>query len=131
MDIFKRPLVEYIPIQVKNSRERYWKSTLYNEPEIFVYISPEDLMANLPLLGLPETDISFKGELAIITLNFKVTKIYYRFHTVKLIGEEKDDYYHLFSITDKYFPQRLRVLHFILFSETGEKLAWKNSRIRS
>lgn len=131
MDIFKRPLVEYIPIQVKNSGERYWKNSLYNEPEIFVYNNPEDLMANLPLLGLSETDISFKGELAIITLNFIVTKIYYRFHTVKLIGEEKKDYHHLFSMTDKYFPKRLRILHFILFSEVGEKLAWKNSKIRS
>ncbi len=129
VDFLKNPLVQYIPIRVSNSSEGFWQNPLYNDSEIFVYKDLEDLSATLSQLRLPQINPLPEDNLAIVALNFKAERIYYRFLTVKLIGQKKKDYYHIFSITNKYFPKRIRLLHFTLFTQAGEKLAWKNIKI--
>jgi hypothetical protein len=129
VDFLENPLVQYIPIRINNPIEGVWQNPLYNDPDIFVSQDIKDLSNNLSQLRLPQISFAFQHNLAIIALNFKVEKIYYRFHTIKLIGQRKQDNYHIFSITNKYFPKHVRILHFSLFTQVGEKLAWKNIKV--
>jgi len=126
VDFLKNPLVEYIPIRINNSREGILQNPLYNEPDIFVYQNLRDLSTNLSELRLPQTSFDLEDNMAIIALNFKVEQVYYRFHTIKLIGQIENDHYHIFSITRKYFPKGVRILHFTLFTQDGENRAWRN-----
>ncbi len=125
----KNPLVQYIPISINDSREGVWQNPIqiYNDPIFFVFQDPEELSTNLSQLSLPRINSPSQDNAVIVALNFKVEKIYFRFVTVKLIGQKKKDYFHLFNITKKYFNRR--TLYFTLYTAEGDEITGKNINI--
>ncbi len=129
-DFLKHPKIQYIPLSVTNLQEGAWKYSFHQTPRFYAYQNLKDLSEGLSRFRLPEIELNPEGleeRLAIIALNFKVEKGNFRSLTAKLIGVIKKDYFQLFYITKKYFPKR--ILHFVLYTNEGEKITWENIKI--
>jgi hypothetical protein len=126
----KYPMVQYIPLSVLRPVEGAWPNPFHNRTLFFVSQSKEDLAKKLAYFGVPGIEAGhadLNDHLAITAINFKAARGYFRFLTVKLIGQRKEGHYQIFYVTKKYFPKRS--LHFTLYTEDGEKLAWENIEI--
>ncbi len=128
-DFLKHPKVQYIPLSINNLIEGDWKKSFYNEPEFYLYQNQEDLSAKLFHLELPQINFpeEMNDNMVILALNFKVERGYFRFLTTKFIGREKERHFQVFYVTKKYFPKR--VLHFTLYTEEGNRIAWENIEV--
>lgn len=127
MDYFlEHPKVQYIPLRLINPEDGFLPEA-YNKPAFHIYQNHEHLSFALSNFNLPEMNLDpqfFEDHLAVIALNFEVKRGFFRFLTVKLIGENQEGFFQVFYVTKKYFPRR--VLHFTLYTEEGKKVAWKN-----
>ncbi len=130
MDHFlEHPKVQYIPLRVINPEDGFLSEGL-KKPNFYVYQNHEHLSVALSNFNLPEMNPDpelFEDHQAVIVLNFQVERGFFRFLTVKWIGEKKEGYFQVFFVTKKYFPRR--VLHFTLYTKEGNKTAWKNIHV--
>lgn len=133
MDHFlEHPKVQYIPLSIKNLNMGAWQNPFhnYNNPDIYFFQNQEGLSSKLSHYKLPDIELApeeFDHCIAVLALNFKIEKGYFRFLTAKYIGEKKEGHFQVFCVTKKYFPKR--VLHFALFTEEGKKISWENVEI--
>ncbi len=133
MDNFlSHPSVEYIPLSIINPREGEWQNPFDSKPFFFIYQDRDSLAAKLVSYGLPQINPSaeeMNDYLVVVSLDFIIKRGYFRFLTVKLVGEARENSYQIFYLTKKYFPRR--VLHFAFYTEEGEKISWENVEIKS
>ena len=131
-DFLKHPRVQYIPLLVHKPLEGDWQNPFENNsPRLFIFQNAEELSAKLSHYNLPEVNPApedANNYLGVLALNFQVKRGYFRFLTIKFVGIKQENYYQVFYVTKKYFPQR--TLHFTLYTEKGEKVAWENIDVK-
>lgn len=130
-DFLKFPKVQYIPMTKYYLFKGDWANPFNSErASLIVCQSQSCLQENVAQYSLPsvEQSIDFNSYIFIATLNFTVDKSYFRHLTLKLIGSEARGDMEMFLLTRKYFmhPQ----LHTALFSSTGKKLDWVNTKLQ-
>ena len=122
-DIFRYPVVQYIPLARYNSeiisRERNsGRRSFY----VYNYLQSTELNQRLVNLSYGESYHYNKDQLAIIVYNYKIDIIKYRGHDVIMVGEESPGEYHIFAITTKYFYKDK--LAFILYDgESSQRIS--------
>lgn len=131
MDHFlKHPKIQYIPLYINDLEKGEWQRPFYDQPAFYFFQTQEGLTAKLSHFQLPEVNLppeNMEDRIAVLALNYKVKRGYFRFLTAKYIGEKNEGHYQIFWVTKKYFPKR--VLHFAIYTEEGKKISWENVEI--
>ncbi|WP_027339778.1 hypothetical protein [Halonatronum saccharophilum] len=119
-EILPYPAIEYIPLTINNIMDaENWA----NEHSVKLYIidSNREQDRVFRMYNISKTEpIDFNNNLLILVTNFKVDDIFYRAHRVQTIGNRRENSYHLFTITKRYFYKNRLI--FNLYIPDGKKI---------
>jgi hypothetical protein len=123
-DIFKYPPVQYIPLDLYESRtSKYSNSSSKSRIYLFDIEKNNELNNRLHNLNLGNYNIK-PHQLAILVLNGSINLIKYRGYEVIMIGDRKEFYNQVFIITTKYFYKN-KLIFLFYNGDNEEKLDWK------
>jgi len=116
------PLVQYIPVAIHTFGQSTSWSNPFNQSkaQFFLFQDSLALESALKRLQITATVPSSGTDLYVLSLNFQVRLVLFRYLTCKLIGKSAANSYHVFALTKKYFPRR--AVHFALYEDNGKKL---------
>lgn len=125
--IFKYPPVQYIPLQI-NTLQKGFESTPGDGrySQVRVWQDKKGMVADLAQqpFPLPTDPVDFTKELVVLVAGGHIADVKYRAHTVYMVGEQRANYYHIFSLRKhRFYKQNL---HFAFFLQSGQRLSWDN-----
>ena len=120
--IFKYPLVQYIPLDLYESRKGNYPYARF-KPDINLYTPQESevLHKKIKQLNINNEYSITENQLAFLIINGYIDFIKYRGYEVFMVGQKKEGKFHLFKITDKYFYKDMLVFSFY-DGNTGERI---------
>ena len=112
-DIFRYPLVQYIPLRLNNPLE-FEHSAKNRQTRFFIYKYNEQslLQKKIQEYNINENYVIPEKNLAFLVINGIIDIIKYRSHEVIMVGKIFPGKLHLFNITSQYFYKNRLVFNF-------------------